>query len=69
MEPPGTAPGSEPLITRAFMSIVPLRRPFEYRLSAPEFQEGIASGSQASNQSFNARVARLVARASGWISQ
>ena len=29
VEPPGTAPGSEPLITRAFIAIV--RRPLQYR--------------------------------------
>ena len=31
MEPPGTAPGSDPLITSAFMSIVPFPERFEYK--------------------------------------
>ena len=31
MEPPGTAPGSDPLITSAFMSIVPLPEQSEYK--------------------------------------
>ena len=31
MEPPGTAPGSDPLITSAFMSIVPLPERLEYK--------------------------------------
>jgi len=31
VEPPGTAPGSDPLITSAFMSIVPLPERLEYK--------------------------------------
>jgi len=35
VEPPGTAPGSDPLITRAFITIVPRGRPRQYRPAGP----------------------------------
>ena len=69
MEPPGTAPGSEPLITRAFMSIVPLQEHTEYQGLGAGIQGGIWAFARSANHSFKAKAARVVARASGWISQ
>ena len=40
MEPPGTAPGSDPLIPRAFITIVPVRGHREYRRVRAGFEEG-----------------------------
>ena len=41
METPGTAPGSDPLITSAFMSIVPLPRHDEYRVFGQRLEGGV----------------------------
>ena len=41
MEPPGTAPGSDPLIASAFMSIVPLPEQYEYK-GPEQLWEGVA---------------------------
>ena len=38
VEPPGTAPGSDPLITSAFMSIVPFPEHCEYKGCEPELE-------------------------------
>ena len=42
MEPPGTAPGSDPLIASAFMSIVPLPEQYEYK-GQEQLWEGVAA--------------------------
>ena len=41
VEPPGTAPGSDPLITSAFMSIAPLRRQVAYRDDGGVWEGGV----------------------------
>lgn len=46
MEPPGTAPGSGPLITRGFIAIVPLRGRDEYRGEWVKRQQLLAAAQQ-----------------------
>ena len=41
MEPPGTAPGSEPLITRTFIAVVHKER-YCYNTSFEKLEEGVS---------------------------
>ncbi len=55
MEPPGTAPGSNPLITSAFMSIVPKDTPY-----IGERTPGCKPGMQSTGCIENSRLRGLV---------
>lgn len=56
VEPPGTAPGSDPLITSAFMSIVPKRERPRYRRKRGRDQGGVSAALRRDPQQGHCRT-------------